>query len=127
MNSNTDIHFCTECHNLTTLAIREEDQALIHHCKACERSEIFESSDRCIYTMTFQGRDMKHTLNQNKYLTHDITLPKIKGNPNLHCLNPDCASQGANETSSITYIKYDEDQMTYLYVCDACGQSWTNE
>ena len=27
----------------------------------------------------------------NPYITHDITLPKIKNNPNIKCVNPECS------------------------------------
>jgi len=127
MNAITDIHFCAECHNLTSTHIRDSDKSLIHHCKACDNSEAYDPKDLCIYTLIFKVGDMKHSLNQNKYLTHDVTLPKIKGNPHLRCLNTECSNYSTPETSSVTYVKYDEDQMKYMYICDACGQSWTNE
>jgi DNA-directed RNA polymerase subunit M/transcription elongation factor TFIIS len=127
MDATTDIHFCTECHNLTTICIRETDQSLVHHCKACGLSDASDPKDHCLYTIIFKGRDMKHSLNQNQYMTHDVTLPKIKGNPHLKCLNPECASHAGPDTSSVTYVRYDDDQMKYLYICDSCGQSWTNE
>jgi hypothetical protein len=125
MNTNSHIHFCSHCHNLTSIGVKE-DTSLVHYCKGCNQEEVFDPSDHCIYTMSFKDTDMKHTLNQNKYVTHDITLPKIQGNPNIKCMNEACESH-TQGVSSVTYLKHDSTHMKYMYICDTCGQSWTNE
>ena len=127
MNSSlSNIHFCDHCHNLTTIGVQEETRSLIHYCKGCNQEESVDPQDLCIYKISFKDTDMKHTLNQNKYLTHDVSLPKIHSNPNLKCLNEDCDSHNQSD-STITYIKHDPLNLRYIYICDLCGQRWTND
>ena len=87
---NSDIHFCQECHNMTFICV--DSGTLIHYCKACETSEPFTEESPCIYSMEFRKFDTSEIINQNKFITHDITLPKIEGNPNIKCTNAECIS-----------------------------------
>ena len=73
-----------------------------------------------------EDMDKSHVVNRNKYITHDNVLPKIKNNPNVKCLRDDCPTNQDGVESSITFLKYDFDNMRYMYICDECGNSWTN-
>ena len=123
---NSDIHFCQECHNMTFICV--DSEKLIHYCKACETAESFteESLQKPIYSMDFRKFDTSEVINRNKYITQDITLPKIEGNPNIKCTNPECVCVTQKEPSSVTYIKYDPEEMKYIYICNHCGQKWRN-
>jgi len=116
---NDGIHFCTECYNLTFLHLDEEDK-LIHACKTCQKTESF-SGNNCIYSVDYEKIDKSQLMNTNKYITHDKTLPSIKDNPNIKCPNKEC-----NDRSSFKYIKYNTEDMNYMYICEKCGQKWTN-
>lgn len=122
---NSDIHFCSECHNMTFIYLNEE-QNLIHYCEACSKSESFTSENACIHTTSVNKYDNSESINYNKYITHDITLPKIEGNSNIKCTNEECESIKEDKNSSVTYIKYDSDNMKYIYICNYCGQKWKN-
>ena len=122
---NSDIHFCSECHNMTFIYLNEE-QNLIHYCEACSKSESFTSENACIHTTSVNKYDNSESINYNKYITHDITLPKIEGNSNIKCNNEECESIKEDKNSSVTYIKYDSENMKYIYICNYCGQKWKN-
>ena len=122
---NSDIHFCSECHNMTFIYLNEE-QNLIHYCEACSKSESFTSENACIHTTSVNKYDNSESINYNKYITHDITLPKIEGNSNIKCTNEECESIKEDKNSSVTYIKYDSDNMKYIYICNHCGYKWKN-
>ena len=100
---NSDIHFCSECNNMTYIYLNEEKQ-LIHYCKACSKSEEFENENPCIYSTNFINYDISESINKNKYITHDITLPKINDNINIKCPKEDCISNKEDNKNSITYI-----------------------
>ena len=121
----SDIHFCSECHNMTFIYLNEE-QDLIHYCEACSKSEPFTSENACIHTTSINKYDNSESINYNKYITHDITLPKIEGNSNIQCTNEECESIKEDKSSSVTYIKYDSENMKYIYICNYCGQKWKN-
>ena len=122
---NTETHFCKECHNMTFL-YTGEDNNLIHHCKACLYSEPYSKQNNCIYSIHFKKYDNSEYINNNKYITHDITLPKIKDNQNIKCTNVECISIKESKECDITYIKYDMENMKYIYICNHCGQKWKN-
>ncbi len=122
----SETHFCKECDNMTYLYL-DEDKNLIHHCKACLTSEPYSKNDNCIYSIHFKKYDNSEFINNNEYITHDITLPKIKNNPNIKCPNPECVSITDSEECDITYIKYDMENMKYIYICNHCGQKWKND
>ena len=119
------IHFCKECHNMTYIHLNEEDE-LIHVCKICSTTEDFVGTTRCIHSTEYEDFDVSSIINSNKYITHDITLPVIKNNPNLKCPNPDCECNQKNTESSFKYIQYNADDMKYIYICNGCGQKWNN-
>ena len=125
MNSE-EIHFCDDCHNLTFLHLDTENNQLYHTCKICSTSKLFEGKDNCIYSNTYNKYNKKLYLNDNKYITHDKTLPSIVGNSNLRCPNEECITIKENIKGTFKYIKYDTDNMKYIYICENCGQKWNN-
>ena len=121
----SETHFCKQCQNMTFL-YTDESKNLIHHCKACLYSEPYLKKNNCIYSIQFKKYDNSDYINSNPYITHDITLPKIKNNPNIKCVNPECSSITEDKECDITYIKYDMENMKYIYICNHCGQKWKN-
>ena len=109
-----------------SLCVNTEDKNLIHYCKACQKSELFKGKNNCIYSIDFREYNNSEYINHNKYITHDITLPKIEGNINIKCTNEECESIKEDKSSSVTYIKYDSENMKYIYICNYCGQKWKN-
>ena len=125
-----EVHFCPLCNNMTFLFLKElEDgeKQLIHRCESCHHNEPLDGTDHCIYLLDFKKYDRSELINQNKYITHDVCLPVIKGNENLHCTNSECISIKENKPSSVKYIKYDYEDMKYMYICDYCGTKWKNQ
>ncbi len=117
------IHFCTQCFNITYLHLNEKEE-LVHVCKVCSSIENFTGKTNCIYSINYDDFDVSSLINSNKYINHDITLPEIKGNSNLKCPNSECNEK--NPESSFKYIKYDDNDMRYIYICNHCGQKWNN-
>jgi DNA-directed RNA polymerase subunit M/transcription elongation factor TFIIS len=128
--STNEVHFCSKCENMSYLHLYENedtgDKELVYYCRACSNREMVPETSRCVYTLNFKGYDKSELLNANKYISHDITLPTIQGNPNIRCTNSECPSVTTHKESSIKYIKYDAENMRYLYICNHCGQKWRN-
>lgn len=119
-----EINFCDNCENCMFLYSDEESQKLYLGCKACQ-TKIPYNQNKCIYSTNYEI-DLSETINQNKFLKEDNTLPTIKGNSNIKCPNQECKSIKENEPSDIQYIKFDSVNMKYMYVCKYCSQKWTN-
>ena len=62
--SNDSIHFCKECHNITSIHTDEDDK-LIYSCKTCGTTENFKETDNCIYTLNFEDFDSSLYINES--------------------------------------------------------------
>ena len=120
-----EINFCSDCFNLTALNINE-DKELVHYCKICDKQEKIVDYEGCIYSVDFKNIDKSEIINMNKYITHDRTIPSIKGNLNLICPNKDCSTNTEQKDKSFKYVKHDIENMKYIYICECCGQKWSN-
>jgi aspartate carbamoyltransferase regulatory subunit len=57
----------------------------------------------------------------NQYTKLDPTLPRINFLP---CPNAACENHEENETREIIYVRYDNQQMKYIYICAKCDTVW---
>ena len=117
-----DISFCKDCDNILYLYKDGESNDLYHFCKACGSNTKIEEKVKLVYIKDNGSLDKSESISNNMYITHDITLPSIKNNPNIKCRNVDCDA----EETDIKYIKYDDVKMKFLYVCNNCGCKWRN-
>ena len=47
---------------------------------------------------------------------------------NIKCPNENCKTNTDGEKSEVLYIRYDENNMKYLYMCSICDTTWkTND
>jgi len=118
-----EINFCKDCDNMMFL-YTDEDEELYYGCKACGNIEDVGQthSSTCVYNNSQLQVDKSEVINSNPYITHDITLPSIQNNPNIKCQNEACNP----ETTDIKFIKYDEINMKYIYICNHCSSKWRN-
>lgn len=118
------MNFCKNCDNLLEITVEtpeHEKSFLTFKCNACnltyskdESKELI--SDNCIYNLNFNNSQIKIDSMINKYIHEDITLPRVD---NVKCPNANCPS----ESPEIIYIKYDSEEMKYLYVCCDCQKN----
>ena len=109
--------FCNTCNNMMFIRLEEGD--LIHYCKNCNFS--FKSSDNedpILVSETSFDKDVA-TFKQymTKYIEYDPTLPRVN---NIVCPNKNCKT----EENEVIYIKYDQNNMKYIYYCCKCKEFW---
>lgn len=119
MNQN----ICPNCDNFMFTYINPETKELYNGCKSCgykknNDSEFVYKSDSTL--------DVSKIVNTNELLTSDITIPSIKNNPNIKCINSDCKSIIEDLPCDIKYIKYNKSNMLFMYCCSYCGVKWKN-
>ncbi len=117
-----DVEFCDKCDNLFYLYINPESMQVIKVCKSCGNNVKMDDKVLSINNDTKVSIDKSDIINANPFITHDITLPTIRDNKNIQCKNELCNAEEIN----IKYIKYDEENMKYLYICNHCGCKWKN-
>jgi DNA-directed RNA polymerase subunit M/transcription elongation factor TFIIS len=117
-----EVSFCKHCDNMLYLYADPDTSELQHGCKSCGNTEKLEDKSQFIYNNSQVPVDKSLVINSNPYITHDITLPRIQKNKNIKCNNELCDT----EETDIVYIKYDNTNMRYIYICNHCGVKWKN-
>ena len=143
------MHFCSECSNMYYLKIMDNDaNSLIYYCRNCGHvNDTLTAENVCVSDTQIKRSEDQYTHIVNEYTKFDPTLPRIN---TIDCPNSKCASNAsasetgpsASETGpsasasaeagigkverEIIYIRYDDTNMKYIYVCAVCNTSWKN-
>ena len=132
------MHFCTECDNMYYLKVMENDaNSLIYYCRNCgHENDTLTAENVCISDTHIKRTEDQYVHIVNEYTKFDPTLPRIN---TIDCPNSQCASNVEAEASEaeagslvkvereIIYIRYDDTNMKYMYVCAICGTQWKND
>ena len=109
--------FCEICENMYEIRIEasENDKTkLVYKCKNCNISINKSDKNECVFYQNYNYDNIKRQNVINNYTVYDNTLPKALG---VRCPNNDCPSKKPD----IRYIKYDNDNMRYVYICIECN------
>tara|TARA_Y100001970_G_C13522606_1_gene503730 strand:+ start:65 stop:424 length:360 start_codon:yes stop_codon:yes gene_type:complete len=117
------IKFCNDCNNLLYL-YTDDNEDIYFACKTCGNIKQYDLNKSTI--IKNDKIPISNIINVNKNITNDITLPQITNNINLKCINNKCESVVNKLDPKITYMKYDIDELKYIYICQYCGQKWNN-
>ena len=124
------MHFCPKCGNMYYLRLTkdadEQENALIYYCRKCGNED--DSLVSNMNNLYVSKTNIKKTTNYkniiNKYTKLDPTLPRIT---NIDCPNQDCDSNrkdDSKEDKEILYIRYDDTNMKFIYLCSICDTIW---
>ena len=120
--------FCSICSNMFYISIDDKDSnKLQYYCRNCgNKDNTITENGACILNTQFKnvGKDrFQHII--NKYTKHDPTLPRIH---NLPCPNTLCKTNTEplteKNTREVIYIRYDDENLKYLYMCTVCDEVW---
>ena len=116
------MHFCIECDNMYYIRISNDDpNKLIYYCRNCGHEDDGLNVDNLtISSISVKDKSTEIT-HINKYTKLDPTLPRIK---DILCPNPDCATNTKKSEREIIYIRYDDINMKYIYLCSTCDLVW---
>ena len=128
----TIYNFCDNCDNVMYVYLDRKvkpselsepsESKLYLYCKKCQNKK--EYTGNLLYSND-NYIDLSESINSNKFINYDITLPHIKS-AKIECPNSKCVSITEKKSSDIIYIKYDKDNMKYIYtvviIVDKNGQ-----
>jgi DNA-directed RNA polymerase subunit M/transcription elongation factor TFIIS len=121
------MRFCTQCDNMYYIAISETDgNKLTYYCRNCgHKDNTTESEGVCVLKTQFKKTEQKFNHIINPYTKLDPTLPRIT---NVRCPNDKCSTNtNTNKKPNILYMRYNDDQLKYLYMCVECDTTWKTE
>ena len=96
------------------------DTNLINYCRSCNFSTDFPEKKNPVYHLNYNLELIKREHIVNKFTAKDNTLPKALG---IKCPNETCPSKVKSKKSDIRYIKYDDANMKYIYICIDCNNA----
>lgn len=120
--------FCIKCDNMYYIGINEQNpNTLNYYCRNCgyvDSNHIDDTS--CILRNDIKKGEQKYNHIINEYTKLDPTLPRVT---NIKCPNVNCKTNTEKDTKTeIIYIRYDENNLKYLYLCPICDTTWkTND
>jgi len=133
------MEFCV-CGNMYYIGLSEKDSnSLVHYCRACgNRDHTISTEGVCVINTSYKKSEQQFNHIINKYTKEDPTLPRIY---NIPCPNPACAcnTDGGEMSESVAaaaspkvpveiiYIRYDDTNMKYLYMCTLCDTVWKTD
>ena len=124
------------------ISITPENE-LQYYCRNCGNIDnTIASENICVSKVNMKHTTTPQTFSQvvNKYTKLDPTLPRIH---TIRCPNDECSSNqssgssgssgvaggpGTNKPKSeIIYVRYDDTNLKYVYLCTKCDKVWNTE
>jgi aspartate carbamoyltransferase regulatory subunit len=102
-----------------------DSNKLIYYCRNCGNKDSTLSIENVTVSkiqLKKSEQEFSHII--NKYTKLDPTLPRIN---NILCPNADCLTNTKDEPREIIYIRYDDQNMKYVYLCSTCDTVWKTE
>ncbi len=131
------MHFCNVCNNMYYISVTPENE-LQYYCRNCGNIDNTVASENiCVSKMNMKHSTTNQSFSQvvNKYTKLDPTLPRIH---TMRCPNDECPSNAGSSggggggarnkpKSEIIYVRYDDTNLKYVYLCAKCDKVWNTE
>ena len=119
------MHFCDKCDNMYYIRISAEDEnSLIYYCRNCGNEDTeLTKNNICVSKSQLKRSEQKYNHIINEYTKLDPTLPRIN---TIRCPNSECTSNHDGGEREVIYIRYDDTNKLYIYLCAKCDTAWKN-
>ena len=120
------MHFCSQCQNMYYISIDPDDSnKLVYYCRNCGNKD----SNLSVENVTVSKVQLKKSQQEFshiiiKYTKLDPTLPRVT---KILCPSADCPTNKDDKPREIIYIRYDDQNMKYVYLCSTCETVWKTE
>jgi DNA-directed RNA polymerase subunit M/transcription elongation factor TFIIS len=105
-----------------SIDINNDNDTLQHYCKKCGNVKKYNDDNEIIcVSNTNLGASTNENNFINKYTKHDPTLPRVD---NIPCPNELCKTNTHDEYSETIYVRTDDINMKYIYICSICDTTW---
>ena len=122
------MHFCKNCDNMYYCRVTPQNE-LIYYCRKCnyeDKDLAKDKSNLCVSKLNFNQETISYKNNINEFTKLDPTLPRTS---TIVCPNKDCITNDEKEKvgNEVIYIRYDDANMKYSYLCVHCDKVWKLE
>jgi DNA-directed RNA polymerase subunit M/transcription elongation factor TFIIS len=96
---------------------------LMYYCRHCGTQDSDGVTDKSSVISSVQLSDAETNMSRivNKYTKLDPTLPRIDRIP---CPRETCDTNVKQTPREIIYIRYDDINIKYMYLCSTCDYVW---
>jgi DNA-directed RNA polymerase subunit M/transcription elongation factor TFIIS len=117
------MHFCSKCQNMYYISIDPNDSnKLVYYCRNCgNQDDTISVSNVTVSNVQLKKSEQEFSHIINKYTKLDPTLPRIS---TILCPNAACETNTKELAREIIYIRYDDVNMKYVYLCSDCDTVW---
>lgn len=116
------IKYCPTCRYYLYLSISADDgKALNRICRNCGYSQPEATGGLITFTNLEEKVSEGYKVVVNEFTREDPTLPHVN---NIKCKNEECPSVKGTTPSDVIYIKYDQVNLKFLYICNVCNEQW---
>lgn len=99
----------------------EEGETLTHYCRQCGLTFPFEENEGCVLDTNTKSNASEYQTAIGPYTHLDPTLPRTQEIP---C--PTCSVDAA-ENPEVVFVRYDNQALSYVYLCTKCKTAWKVE
>jgi len=101
----------------------DDPNKLVYYCRKCgNEDKLLAIENVCVSKTQIKKSEKTFSHIINKYTKLDPTLPRIN---TILCPNADCSTNTEGTNREIIYIRYDDTNMKYVYLCSTCDTVWT--
>jgi len=139
------MEFCSNCDMMLYLRIQRDDpNRLTYFCRYCGHQPTDIQQKSCVIVDTCYSSGMSEAVSDsmapsaaieqfiNPYTVYDFTLPRVPAGE-MVCPNEQCPSSSNHNAThnrhhhpEILSIRYDDNNLKYLYLCAECRFVWTH-
>ena len=120
--------FCDKCENMYYIGINADENTLKYYCRHCGNAdESIGEEGVCVLNTQYKQKEQKFNHIINQYTKLDPTLPRIYS---MKCPNKECntnTNNKDNKPTEIIYMRYDDSNLKYLYICVECDTTWKTD
>lgn len=120
------MYFCEKCDNMYYLKIMQDNaKSLIYYCRNCGHEDTtITANNICVSETHIKKNEQNYSHIINEYTKQDPTLPRIN---TIKCPNQECKSNNGDSDREVIYIRYDDTNMKYIYLCAKCDTMWKTD
>jgi DNA-directed RNA polymerase subunit M/transcription elongation factor TFIIS len=111
--------YCPKCENF--LFADSKGNELKRICRTCGYEKADESGGLVMETIVQERSSEGYKILLNEFTRQDPTLPHVT---TLPCPNAQCKTQSSAKERDVIIIKYDNQNMKFIYICNVCGTQW---
>lgn len=111
--------FCPKCENY--LYMDTKTDKLLRICRTCGYSEEDTQGGLAMETIVQERTSEGYKILLNEFTRQDPTLPHVR---TLPCPRQSCPTNIKGEPRDVIIIKYDAQNLKFLYICNVCGEQW---